>query len=67
MKYRFSKNSKENIVRISALKFFTDHILMFAILYIYQEFSTEKKNMFWNNKKFVYLIFIPKYRDIIMK
>ena len=37
------QNSNENIVRISALKIFTDHILMFAIAYIYQEGATEKK------------------------
>ena len=37
------QNSNENIVRISALKFFTDHILMFAVAYIYLEGATEKK------------------------
>jgi hypothetical protein len=35
------QNSKENIVRISALKFFTDHIL-FTIAYIYKEGANEK-------------------------
>ena len=29
------QNSNVNIVRISALKIFTDHILIFAIAYIY--------------------------------
>ena len=29
------QNSNKDIVRISGLKFFTDHILMFAISYIY--------------------------------
>ena len=27
-------------------------------------FLTVKKTLFWTNKKFVYLIFIPKYRNI---
>ena len=30
-------------------------------------FLTEKKKLFWTNKKFVYLIFIPKYCNIIPK
>ena len=36
-------------------------------IYTVIDFSTEKKNLFWTNKKFVYLIFIPKYCDIIPK
>ena len=67
----FAKNlSFKNLFMSSGWYFrtlFWDDITIFSDENLLWFLIERKKKLFWTNKKFVYLIFIPKYRNIIPK